>query len=444
MSTYASLSFAAGYTLNEQSASSMGTANAGAAANTENASVMYFNPAGIAFLQGTQLSGGVTFLDVSNTFSGTATNTIGQPVAGSPGGDYVAPSVIPNFYVSTQLNDTLSAGIGLFAPFGVAGDYDADFSGRYFADETELKALSLQPTLAYKILPAWSLGLGVMVTYAEGTLTKAQDYSALTVTSGIPAALIKEGHFDVSGDDIAVGWNIGLMFQPDADTSIGLNYRSKMNIELTGNATLTQVPVATGSNPPIAYVSLTEKASVPLTTPESVTLSIKQRLSQDWTLLAGTTWTRWSQFENLDILSDEVSGSGRISAISGPKYGAAGYIGHVPEQWHNTWSWSVGTAYDLNESITLKAGYAFDQSPIQNAYRTARVPSADRNWLTLGLQYRVQDWTLDAATGYLFIDDVKVNEHDYKVDGSKIGKSSLTANYELEAFGLALQISKRF
>ncbi len=420
-----SLSFSAGYALNEQSASAMGTANAGAAANPENATILFFNPAGISQLEKPQVSVGVAYIDVDTEFNGSAVDTIGQPVEGSDGGDFVDAALVPNLYASMPIDESWSAGIGIFAPFGVAGDYDSDFVGRYMADETELKAIAIQPTVAYKFNDAWSVGLGIDFIHAEGTLTKYQDYS------GIHPSL-PEGHFDVEGDDEGIGWNFGVLYQPTNWTTVGLNYRSKVEIDLEGEASLTNHPVAG---------TLTEKAKVPLTLPESATVSVKHLLNDQWAVYAGATWTRWSQFENLDVISDQ---SNRTISSS-DKYGQDGMIGHVPERWTNTWAISVGASYSVTQNFMLKAGYAFDESPIQKEYRTARVPATDRNWLTVGAQYKMEgDWVIDGAFGYLIIDDIDVNEHEYEVDGTQIGASNLQGTYELSAYGLAVQLTKSF
>jgi len=397
-------------------------------------------------LKKTQVSGGFAVVNVDTNFNGSATNTIGQPVDGSMGGSFVDPAVIPNLYISTPINDKWAAGIGIFAPFGTKGDYDSDFVGRFFADETELKAIAVQPTIAYQVNKQWSVGVGVDFIHAEGTLTKYQDYSSLSLPpNNIPSSLIKEGHFDVEGDDNAVGWNFGVMYKPTEATTIGFNYKSKVEIELEGDASITNVPAATGSNPPIAYMTFEEKAEVPLTLPESVTFSLKHQLDSEWTMYAGATWTRWSQFENLDIVSGEAAGVGAVSSLAGPKYGQEGMIGHVPENWTNTWAFSMGTSYAYTPNFMIKAGYAYDESPIQKEYRTARVPATDRNWFTVGAQYKMEgDWILDSAFGYLFIDDVDVNEHDYKVDGTQIGYSNLQGTYELSAYALAVQLTKSF
>ncbi|OZG70212.1 hypothetical protein BTA51_27325 [Hahella sp. CCB-MM4] len=438
--------FAAGYALNEQSASAMGTANAGAAANPENATIMYFNPAGLTHLEKAQVSGGITFLDVSSDFEGSATNAIGQPVTGTDGGDYVSLRAIPNLYYSTPINESVSAGIGVFAPYGVSGEYDEDFLGRFLADETEVQGIAVQPTVAYKLNDQLSVGLGMIFIHLDGKLSKAQEYSAYSLPPyNIPSAYLKEGHFEVAGDDNGVGWNFGVMYQPTNATTLGFNFRTKIDLTLEGDAELTNVPTPTGTLPPVAYATLSEKAKVPLTLPETATFSLKHDLDEQWSLYAGATWTRWSRFQNLDIFTREEAGIGQISTISGASTGQQGMIGHVRERWKNVWAFSVGVSYDYTERFTVKAGYAYDDSPVENEYRTARVPSTDRQWITLGAQYRMEnDLVLDGALGYLLIDDVPLDEHIYNVNDQQVGLTNVKGTYDLSAYGLAFQLTKSF
>src|SRR5690606_23476065 len=143
----------------------------------------------------------------------------------------------------------------------------------------------------------------------------------------------------------------------------------------------------------------------PLPTPETATLAIMHDFNDQWTLLAGATWTRWSRFKNLDIWSDQ--GGGFVSAVTSVTYGPpADIIGHVPENWENSWSAAIGAAYHLNEQWTLRAGYAWDESPVPEEFRTARIPSSDRHWLTVGAGWKEPQsgWAVDAAFGYLIID----------------------------------------
>src|SRR5690554_632423 len=248
------LASAAGYALNEQSAHASGTANAGAAANVENASILYFNPAGMSRLpQGTQISFGAAVLNVDPKAKDiTATNSLGLPVEGSNGGDFIDTAVIPNFYLTHTMGD-FAAGVGVFVPFGLTSDYDNDFKGRSLADETEIQVISISPPFAYNINAQLSVGFGVTVMYGEGKLTRYQDYrlpAARAVAPGPPineatapigagtltGAGGRDGYVDVEGDDWEIGWNGGLPYSQTKDTTSGLTYPSKADLNLTGDA----------------------------------------------------------------------------------------------------------------------------------------------------------------------------------------------------------------
>lgn len=470
------LASAAGYALNEQSAHASGTANAGAGANVENASILYFNPAGMSRLpQGTQISFGAAVLDVKPDAKVlNATDTLGRPVAGSDGGDFIDLAVIPNFYVTHTMGD-FAAGLGVYVPFGLTSDYDNDFKGRFLADETEIQVISISPSFAYNINEQLSLGVSMNIMYGEGKLTRYQDFSGVgalaaqrvgqeiataqqapltaaqeQLVNGIAGATANspEGYFDTEGDAWEIGWTIGLMYQPLESTTLGLTYRSKVDFNLEGDTKLTNYPNFNRDTMGFDLVDLKENAEVPLTTPESVTFSLKHDFNDQWTLLAGATWTRWSRFQNLDIFSKE-GANGAIAQIGSTKYQDPNgdLIGHVEENFKNTWSFAVGALYHLNQNWTLKAGYAFDESAVSDTYLTARVPSSDRQWLTLGAQWRDLEsgWTVDAAFGYLIIDDVKVNEFERSVNDEILpGGTNYRAKYEIDAWGAGLQLSKRF
>ncbi|EAZ99569.1 OmpP1/FadL family transporter [Marinobacter sp. ELB17] len=159
----------------------MGVANAGAAANPENASTAFFNPAGMSRLRGTNISFGVAVLDIDaevKSGSTIATDALGDPVKGSGGGDIADLAVLPNFFMTHEVNDSIDVGFGIHAPYGLAADYDDDFVGRYFADKTELTAISFTPSIAVNNGKDLSMGLGINIVYAEARLTKFQDIRA--------------------------------------------------------------------------------------------------------------------------------------------------------------------------------------------------------------------------------------------------------------------------
>ncbi|MDC0663970.1 OmpP1/FadL family transporter [Marinobacter sp. SS21] len=444
---------AGGFALNEQSASAMGVANAGTAANPENATTVFFNPAGMSQLSGTNLSFGAAVLDIKaelNRDSASARTAAGLPVDGGSGGDFAPFAVLPNLYLTRELSDSVDVGFGIHAPYGLKANYDNDFVGRYFADRTELTTIAFSPSIALNDGNGFSLGLGVNLLYAEGRLSKFQDYSANYAQAqalGYGGPAFEDGYFDVEGDDIAVTFTVGLLWEISDRTQVGLSAQSGTELELGGHATLSNVPqaVLTPGGLSFAFADLNEKAVVPLEIPESITVGLRHRLTEDVTVLAGATWAKWSRFVALDIVSREDAGA--ISALGGPKFGDPSLVGHVSENWRDTWQANVGVDWQATPSWALKAGYAYDQSPVNEHFRTARIPSDDRQWLTLGARYGDRDsgWTVDVAAGVLLFDDVDVDEREYTVDDEPVaGAANFTGTYELDAWGASVQLSRAF
>ncbi|MDX1635306.1 MAG: outer membrane protein transport protein [Marinobacter sp.] len=433
---------AGGYALNEQGAAASGVANAGAVANPENASTVYFNPAGMTELEGTQVSFGAAVLDVTGDFEGSAVRDDGSPVTGNDGGDFVPSAVVPNLYLNHKLNDNVAVGFGLNAPYGLTADYNDGFVGRFFADETDLTVVSFSPALGFTDNEGFSGGFSVNVLYAEGTLSKFSDFQS----QGLP----QDGYFEVEGDDVAVNYTFGIQYQPVESTRFGLVFRTETELDVEGDATLTNAPVFGPTGPTGQTQTLTENARVPLAIPEQLTFGVSHKAVDTVTLLASVSWTRWSRFESLDVLSTQANAgtpNETISFLGEQKYGEPGVIGHVPEQWKDTWSAAVGTVWQATPAVALRAGYAFDESPV-NEFRTARVPSEDRHWITLGGQYAhmPSGWTVDLAAGYLIIDDPSVDEEEYTFGDNQPtpGAARLTGEYELDAWGAAIQLSKTF
>ena len=160
--------------------------------------------------------------------------------------------------------------------------------------------------------------------------------------------------------------------------------------------------------------------------------------------MAGATWTRWSRFDKLVVNSDEGGGDVSDPGLA-PTSPAPGVITYVQENWKNAWAFALGGSYKYNDQLTLKAGYAFDQTPVQDAYRTARIPDGDRNWLTVGAKYELgNDWTVDAAYGYMFAAKVSIDESNYNDDGSEGDTYTLQGEYDNTAHVFSASVTKRF
>ena len=408
---------AAGFALNESSAAAAGTAYAGRGSNAEDASIMAANPAGIALLEERQVTAGGAVVVPKGDFKGTG--RVGGTVSGSSSNDeFLNTAVIPFGYFSMPIDEKLSFGMGIYAPFGSSTDYDDDWAGRYLADATDVSVINLQPTVAYKFSDQLSFGLGVFATYAEGELSRF-------VNPG--GAAVYSDNVVIKGDDWAYGWNIGTIWQPRDGTSLGVSYRSSIKLKLKGDATGTGLTFGGGT---------VEKAKLDITLPETLEFSATHELDDRWTVMAGATWTRWSRFDKLVVESD--NGNGTISQ-------GDGVITYVQENWKNSWAFALGGSYKYNDQLTLKAGYAFDQTPVQDAYRTARIPDGDRNWLTVGAKYELgNDWTVDAAYGYMFASKVKIDEGNYNDDGTPADTLTLEGEYDNTAHVFSASVTKRF
>ncbi|MGM0434839.1 MAG: OmpP1/FadL family transporter [Pseudomonadota bacterium] len=458
------LSMAGGFSLNEQSASAMGTANAGAAANPENAATVIFNPAGMTQLSGTNLSFGASVLDIdAEAYRAEATNQVGEEVSGTKGGDIADPAYLPSAFLTHEMTDNVAVGIGLHAPYGLAADYDDDFTGRFFADETELTGIALTPSIAVDSGNGLSLGVGVNIMYLEGKLSSYNDLTGAIVEESdsldpstltkeqaedvtADAANLEEPYSNVEGDSIEYTLRIGALYELSDRTQFGLTAETGTEASLDGDLTISNFP-KDFDNLAAGTTTVKEDASVPLDIPPSVTFGARHELNDEITLLVGATWARWSDFEELDVYSRE-GGEGAISGDKENQLGKGNPITHITEKWQDTWQYNLGATWQANQEWKLKAGYAWDESPV-DSYKTARIPSQDRHWLTLGAQFAPAntDWTVDAAVGTLIFDgDAKFTEREYShaQPTTEQGAASYSGSYDLSAWSASVELSRSF
>jgi long-chain fatty acid transport protein len=481
---------ASGYKLNEQGASGAGNAYAGRAAVVEDATVVFYNPAGMVKLKQAEITLGGSYIDATGSFElESYTNGAGKTYTAeemgpySDGGDFIPSAMIPYAYFATPINEDFAAGFGIFAPFGTNTDYSDDFVGGGFADQTQLTSIEFQPAVAYRFNDQLSFGFGLDITYMKGLLSKQVDtvpynenlkYSygqadprfgmnPVNAATGAPLSdeewAANEGfnnHYEVSGDDWQLGYNLSMMWDINSDITLGVAYRSEMKFKLKGdsefaqkegvvglgqlaNGTYVVAPVdAAYTQTPTGSVP-NQASEVPLTTPQSLTVSYAQQLTDRVQLVAGATWTQWSVFESFDVISTE-SSPGMIENLGGL---GEGYIGHIEENWHDTVAVALGVNYQLSDEWLLRSGYANDQSPVSNSYRTARVPDNDREWISVGFNYRInQELDVDFAFSYLFFDDTQVTEYERELDGSvSEGSPELKGTYSMDATAYSLQVN---
>ncbi len=417
---------ASGFALIEQSASGMGNAFAGGAASADDASTVFFNPAGMSRLDGKQVAVGLHAIKPSAKFSNNGSTAAAlQANNNGNGGDAGSLAFVPNAYFAMELNQKMRFGLGINAPFGLKTEYDTNWIGRFQAMKSKLQTINLNPAVSYDVTDTVALGAGLNYQHITGDLTSAVNYSAAAFAAGGGGLLTAvggpnvEGVSTITGSDSAWGYNFGAMFNVDPQTRIGVAYRSKIKYTLKGSIAFSNVPAALAASPTLANGDVT----LPITMPDSFSVSGFHNLNDKWDVMADATWTGWSVLQQLKI--DRTSGANVLT---------------VQEKWKNTWRISTGASYHYNEQWIARAGIALDQSPVSDTYRTARIPDNDRTWLSVGGQYKpAKQSAVDFGYSHLFVKDSTIA--DMQAAG---GKGNLVGTYKNSVDILSVQYTHSF
>ena len=362
---------AAGFYIQEQSVSGLGAAFAGQAATPRDASVLFFNPAAITQLPGTNINAGVHVLIGEAELTDTGTTAPPGIAVGPDGDNPFDPAAVPNLYLTHQVTDSLWLGIGVGAPFGLGNEYDDNAFNRYDAIESSLQTVEVYPTIAYQFNDWLSIGGSLIYQYVDVKLTNA----AWAGTEGLQT---------LTADGRTFGYNVGIYAEPIEGTQLGIDYRSRTNTELQGRLL---VQGSTGADVDIS-------GSSGLHLPDIATFSAAQELNEQWKVMGSATWFGWNSFEDIQVRT------------------AAGTLLNPPviQNYQTTWAYSIGAEYEYNDTWTFRAGYQFDETPTTDLYRTSRTPDGDRNWFTGGFTYTLDDqWSFDFAGAYIDIADEEIN-----------------------------------
>jgi long-chain fatty acid transport protein len=415
--------FASGYHFGTQSASNQGVANSGAA-EVMDASTIFYNPAGMSRLEGTQVSGVLNVIVPTGEFSNINTTTAtGRATGGGNGGNFGVTTPVPHAYLTHQINDQLHVGVGMFVPFGSHTDYDEGWVGRYQTLESQIKTMNLNPSVSYRFNDTFSLGAGVSVQYIQGTLSKALDLGAV-VNPALSGNKNYDGQSKVEGDDIGFGFNLGALIKVSEATRVGLAYRSAIKHKLEGDLKFT-VPSLLQATPIGASLKNTA-ATLEVETPESFSINAFHQINPEWAITADYTWTGHSRFQEIRIKAD-----GRADSVTATK-------------WSDTSRYSIGATYTPNQTWSLRAGLAFDQSPEDDpAERIASIPDSDRIWYALGGRYNFNPHSsLDLAVIYVQLKDSSINRKP--LDASERGAGTINGNYSVNSITLGAQYNYKF
>ena len=423
---------AAFFQIAENSASGIGNAFAGGAAIAEDASTVWYNPAGMTRLKDAQLVVGGHYIHPSFKASVNSASTVfGAPIGGG-GGEAGEPALVPNLYAAYPVTSRVTLGAGINAPFGLVTDYDSTWAGRYYALRSEIKTVNLNLAAAYKIHDVLSLGLGVNRQHLDAELTQAVDFFTLCTAGtflGIPGAINcaagggfsqpnnpNDGKAKVTAKGDAWGYNGGILAQL-GETRVGLAYRSKMKYKLDGTFDITAPPSVQQSSlqTDSRFRLVDSGASTDVTLPATASVSVYQNVGSAWAVMADVTRTYWSVLPELRIKFD----SGQQDQV-------------ITLNLKDVNRYSLGVTYKPNQSWVLRTGIALDRSPVTSAAdRTPRLPDSDRRWLALGAGWRASaSLNFDFAYTHIKLENSSVQKTDGGVGTENAFRGNLSVDYK--------------
>jgi long-chain fatty acid transport protein len=439
---------AGSFALNEQSVSGLGIAYAGGAAQAEDASTLFFNPAGIVWLdQGElQLAGHVlipsaTFTNEGSRYNLPGTPFNGLPISGGNDGDAGVTHVLPNIYITqpvfrnTSWGD-LTVGLGVTVPFALETDYSPGWVGRYQALRSKLTTFDIQPTVAFR--RDWiSMGAGLDIQYASARLTQAIDFglaaqpplaqffAALPPFLRGPTQLAylnagffpggRDGVSEVHGDDDwSVGFNIGALVEYMKgdeqsflqDGKFGVSFRSAIDHTIEGPADFRRVPLIFAPGAPVQFpipglfqsIFFNQSASAQLDLPNILHVSAYQRFDRQFAVMGDINWTEWSRLQEVKIVFSNPATPETV----------------LPIKYQDTVRASIGGEWYAKKDLTLRLGFAYDETPIRSAeLRTPKIPDNNRIFLGTGLCWSPTH-SIDVDLGYahLFVRSPSVDVTD--------------------------------
>lgn len=393
---------AGGLAIREQSAVGQGMSFAGEGTPGMGLSAMFWNPAAVTQAQGLwSESHAALFMPHSTINAGLGTT--GFPAVLPPNsGNIGEVAIIPSSYFAYRVNPNFYLGLAVSAPFGSATESNFPWAGQQLANVAKVKSIDANVILGWKANDQLSFAAGPRVVYVyDGRFTR---HPLPTPFAGVVA-----GFDDLH--DFGYGFTAGLTYTPTPLTEIALGYRSRVKVTLEGEQNVT---------PNIAIGGVRHApASAPVTLPDQVNFGVRQRITDKYTALGTVEWTNWSVLQ--------------VSPVTAPIPATLTF------NYRDGWFFALGGEYELNPQTTLRAGVAYEISPVTDRFRDTFLPDDNRWWFSAGLTYKFNEkTTLDFGYSFVWLGDSPINvvpghpDWPQLLGGTLVGESK-TYNHILSA-----------
>jgi len=393
--------FAGGLSVTEQGAAAAGKANA-FAGEANDPSAIFYNPAGITQLPGTQFMIGTSIVKLDSTFRSSTTGENTNLEDQFP--------IIPHFFIThrfKQWDERLSIGLGVYTPFGIVVDWPDNWQGRFDTTNARLRVTVYNPTVAYQVTPGFSVAAGIRIADAGAEFEQK-----------IPVG----GESKVRVHDLdahPIGWNVGLLYHlKEISTSVGLQFRSELQAKFNGDADFSG---------PAAGVFPNTQFHTSVKFPPQLILGVSTKAIPRWTINADIEWEGWRTVGSIPKSFD-----GAASALNSRGL----------RLWKNSYVFRLGGEYAATDRLALRGGFFYDQTPIPDNTFDPTIPNADLYALTIGAGYKWQATSVDIAYLLGFYEKRAINGSTIVPDN--LAGPTTFGSYSTTAQVLVLSVTHRF
>lgn len=410
----AASAFGAGFLIPEQGAKA--SAMAGAfAATADDPSAIFYNPAGLAQQREVAAYAGTTIINFTNQFTGDPNS----PVTSGLTGEYNRHTFnIPNMYAVLPIGENLTVGVGVFAAFGLRTDWEDPWVGRYISQDADLKTTSVNPAVAWQSSDG-RIAIGGGVEYRRARVILNANRLALNPFTGRITDVANTRLVSDYGDDI--GWNVGVLFKPSPRLRFGASYRTDMEIDLEGEAEITQISSGNAQFDAIVASQLPpdQRINTVFPFPSIATIAVAFSPNEDWDIELDILHTGWDNFEELAVNFESTPGASFVRE----------------QNWESSSSYRVGINHNATERWDVRGGFVYDENPQPVEAVSPLLPDSDRLGFTFGTGFHTGPFTVDWSLMVLHF-------QDRETEG--VNPEGFEGTYETDALLWSVNLGYRF